>query len=239
MTQSIEPHLRPYDVTERCRSGSGLVLLTGVEAIARGRVEPTDRLGGREPPMVTPSAAAAAAAGGVETRLDMLSIECEDTSAMVPRVTTMFFRLGVELRDLSTWRSVRTEARQGVAVTIRIPGHLSPELLVKRLNRLIGVIKIRHADPILDVPHCSTFVEAGATGQFVEGVALLGIEFRAAVLDYTRNFIVLRFSGPPHHLGSVLERLTKLGAKRMPGDIRVSTRQVTSAVLLRRIPTPT
>ncbi|MFC9839840.1 hypothetical protein ACFVKB_39580 [Rhodococcus sp. NPDC127530] len=107
------------------------------------------------------------------------------------------------------------------------------------MNRLIGVIKIRHADSILEVPHCSTFVEVGATGHFVEGVALLGIEFRAAVLDYTRNFIVLRFSGPPDRLGSVLERLTKLGAKRMRGDIRVSTRQVTSAVLLGRIPTPT
>jgi len=232
MTQSIEPHLRPHDLADRYRPGTGPVLLTGVQAIARGRVELTDRLEGGEPPVVKPSATDG------ETRLDMLSIECEDTSAMVPRVTAMFFRLGVELRDLSTWRSVRAEARQGVVVTIRIPRHLSPETLVKRLNRLIGVIKLRHADSILDVPPCSTCVEVGATGHFVEGVALLGIEFRAAVLDYTRNFIILRFSGPPDHLGSVLERLTKLGAKRMPGDIRVSTRQVTSAVLLGRIPNP-
>ncbi|MDF3310866.1 hypothetical protein P3H15_38315 [Rhodococcus sp. T2V] len=169
----------------------------------------------------------------------MLSIECEDTTVMVPRVTTLFFRLGVELSDLSTWRSVREEARQGIVVTIRIPSHLSPEMLVKRLNRLIGVIKIRRADPILDVPHCSAFVEVGATGHFVEGVALLGFEFRAAVLDYARNFIVLRFSGIPDHLGSVLERLTVLGAKRLPGDIRVATGQVTSAVQLGRIPNPT
>ncbi|MDF3310867.1 indolepyruvate ferredoxin oxidoreductase family protein [Rhodococcus sp. T2V] len=39
MTQSIETHPRPYDLSDRYRSGTGPVLLTGVQAIARVLVE--------------------------------------------------------------------------------------------------------------------------------------------------------------------------------------------------------
>ncbi len=80
---------------------------------------------------------------GTTDRLEMYSIDCEDTASVIPRLTTIFWRLGVELRDLSTWKSLPGKPKQGVLIICNRPPRLEAEFLVKRMNNLVGVVKIR------------------------------------------------------------------------------------------------
>ncbi|KXX62404.1 MULTISPECIES: hypothetical protein [unclassified Rhodococcus (in: high G+C Gram-positive bacteria)] len=149
------------------------------------------------------------------------SIECIDSRGLVRQLGGLFHRHGVELIALSSWCSLRAD-RHGITVSAALPPGVQTELLVKKMNRFVDVVKIRLDTREDDVYRDVSSLEVVATGPFVEKVALVGYQFGAGVVDHSPHRIILRLNDTRDIVGAFHDRLRQLGRIRSRGDIRVS-----------------
>ncbi len=169
---------------------------------------------------------------GPNPRLETYSIECTDTADVIPRLTTLFSRHCVELCNLSTWSTLKAAGRQGVVVTTRRPAAVTDEALVKRINRLIGVIRVRRETFDQSRKFGDIAIEVSATGYYVDKLATVGYEFNATPLQYSKKCIVMRVSESGKRIDEFLTRLTNCIDSRVTGEIRVSISHSPALVLL-------
>ncbi|WAM19211.1 hypothetical protein [Rhodococcus sp. JS3073] len=171
---------------------------------------------------------------GTDPQLETYSIECSDTADVIPRLTTLFWRHSVELQNLSTWKSIRSGGSQGMVVTSRRPAALTDEALVKRINHLVGVVKVRRETFEESLKFKDLTVEVSATGYYVDKLATLGYEFNATPLRYSMKCIVMQLFDSGKRIDEFLTRLSKHIDPRMTGEVRVASSQRPALVLLSR-----
>lgn len=171
---------------------------------------------------------------GPDPRLETYSIDCIDTADIIPRLTTLFSRHSVELCNLSTWSTLKVAGRQGVVVTTRRPAAVTDEALVKRINRLIGVVRVRRETFDQGRKFGDLAIEVFATGYYVDKLAIIGYEFNATPLQYSKKCIVMQVSESGERIDEFLTRLTNCIDSRVTGEIRVSTSRGPALVLLSR-----
>lgn len=154
------------------------------------------------------------------TGFETVDIECNDISDVIPRLTLLFSRHSINLYHLTTWRSMVTDGRQGVVVTILRPASMSVEALSKRIYRLVGVTRLRwvpagHGD--------SHSIEISATGSYVPLLATAGYMFEGTPLEYSKGLIVMQFRDDRDTVGRLRTWLRGNLARRRSGDVRVSS----------------
>lgn len=150
-------------------------------------------------------------------------IECDVVSNVIPRLVSIFFRHGIEIQNLSTWKSLTPQDAEGVMVTAHRPSVMSNEAVVKRINRLIGVVRVRWEEFYDSRRQMNVEIDISATGHYVDKLEILGKKFSALPLPSSRRCYVVRLSGSVDIVNKFLKLLDESIDPRMPGQVKVST----------------
>lgn len=163
----------------------------------------------------------------IDSALDVYSISCVDVMNTVPRLVGLFRLLGVAISNLSTWHSVGVGP--GLLVVVARPLNLPGELLVKRINRLVGVTKVKCETALSDRQTFDVAIEISATGHYIEKLVALGVRHDASLVEYSKKRVVLEVIRDFEDTHALLSRVEVLARVRMPGEIRLTTTVVPSA----------
>ncbi|MGC0363528.1 acetolactate synthase small subunit [Rhodococcus sp. 27YEA15] len=160
--------------------------------------------------------------GGGDRQLETYSIECADVADAIARLATLMRRHSVEIQNLSTWCSLKPGGALGLVVTLRRPTNLSEEALVKRMNNIVGVIRVRREMFEENTRHQYLTIEVSATGHYVDKLATLGYEFKATALQHSQRRTVMQLSDTSERIEEFLKRLGQCIDYKATGEIRVS-----------------
>ncbi len=67
----------------------------------------------------------AARVGTDTSRVGTMVVECHDTAAVLARISSLGWKLGVEVVSLSTWVSVTSPGVTGMSIAYRCPATIS------------------------------------------------------------------------------------------------------------------
>lgn len=75
--------------------------------------------------------------------LSIYAIQCGEPVEAIPRLLVLFARFRIDLFSLVSWELDAQNGVCGFTVVVRRPEGLSSELLVKKMNRQVGIYKIK------------------------------------------------------------------------------------------------
>ncbi|MGQ5691902.1 hypothetical protein ACSVIA_21460 [Rhodococcus erythropolis] len=129
--------------------------------------------------------------------------------------------LGVSIRKFSTWHSIGIGP--GLDVVLARPLNLPAELVVKRINRLVGVTKVKCETTVKDRQLFDVVIAISATGHYIEKLVVLGLRYNASFVECSRKRIVLETIQDSEDTSVLLSRVELLANVRMSGEIRLTT----------------
>lgn len=157
-----------------------------------------------------------------DPQIETFIVDCVDVGEVVPRLTLLFARRGIELQNLSTWRSLTPSGAPGLVVSLRRPRSMTEDAIPKSMNRLIGVTRVRRKPYDEARRFEGTGIEISATGYYTDKLAVLGCEFNATPIHFSRKMVVVQLFDSAAVVDKFVSRLMRWVDPRKPGDVRIS-----------------
>ena len=143
----------------------------------------------------------------------VLSLLVEDTPGLLTRVAGLFARRGFNIASLAVGV---TEVPCVSRITVVVDVEEFPlEQVTKQLNKLINVIKIVELDPVASVQREHMLVKVRADNSNRSNVLEVVNLFRASVVDYASDAVVVEVTGDKGKVDALLRALEPFGIKEL------------------------
>ncbi|MEA1798355.1 hypothetical protein [Rhodococcus qingshengii] len=161
----------------------------------------------------------AARVGTDTSRVGTMVVECHDTAAVLARISSLGWKLGVEVVSLSTWVSVTSPGVTGMSIAYRCPATISDAMLIKRLNKIIGIVRIKtdHGRFVPVTPQVGLHVTA--TFQRVDPVALVAYRHGATVCSQANNVLSVQLTTTRSIADTFVSDLAQVAERPLRGEI--------------------
>jgi acetolactate synthase-1/3 small subunit len=143
----------------------------------------------------------------------VLSLLVEDKPGLLTRVAGLFARRGFNIESLAVGvTEVPGLSRITVVVDVE---ELPLEQVTKQLNKLVNVIKIVELDPVSSVQREHMLVKVRADNQSRSNVLEVVNLFRAQIVDYAPDALVVEVTGDKGKVEAFLRALEPFGVKEL------------------------
>ncbi len=143
----------------------------------------------------------------------VLSLLVENKPGLLTRVAGLFARRGFNIESLAVGvTEVPGLSRITVVVDVE---ELPLEQVTKQLNKLINVIKIVELDPAASVHREHMLIKVRTDNQTRSNVIEVVNLFRAAVVDYASDALVVEVTGDRGKIEAILRALEPFGIKEL------------------------
>jgi acetolactate synthase I/III small subunit len=143
----------------------------------------------------------------------VLSLLVEDKPGLLTRVAGLFARRGFNIESLAVGvTEVSGLSRITVVVDVE---ELPLEQVTKQLNKLVNVIKIVELDPTASVQREHMLVKVRADNQSRSNVLEVVNLFRAQIVDYAPDALVVEATGDKGKVEAFLRALEPFGVKEL------------------------
>jgi acetolactate synthase-1/3 small subunit len=142
-----------------------------------------------------------------------LSVLVEDKPGVLARVAGLFSRRGFNIESLAVGRTEYPEiSRMTIVVSV---DELPLEQVTKQLNKLINVIKIVELDPAASVQREHVLIKVKADNASRSNVLEVVNLFRASIVDYAHDAVVVEVTGDKGKVEALLRALEPFGIKEL------------------------
>lgn len=142
-----------------------------------------------------------------------LSVLVEDKPGVLARVAALFSRRGFNISSLAVGGTEIPEiSRMTIVVTV---DEFPLEQVTKQLNKLINVIKIVELDPASSVQREHVLVKVRADNASRSNVLEVVNLFRASVVDYAPDAVVIEITGDKGKVDAFLKAIEPFGVKEL------------------------
>jgi acetolactate synthase-1/3 small subunit len=143
----------------------------------------------------------------------VLSLLVEDTPGLLTRVAGLFARRGFNIHSLAVGvTEVPGLSRITVVVDV---DELPLEQVTKQLNKLINVVKIVELEPASSVQREHMLVKVRTDNATRSNVIEIANLFRASVVDYAPDALVLEITGDQRKVDAFLRAIEPFGIKEL------------------------
>ncbi len=143
----------------------------------------------------------------------VLSLLVEDKPGLLTRVAGLFARRGFNIESLAVGVT-EVPGLSRITVVVDVEG-LPLEQVTKQLNKLINVIKIVELDPAASVQREHVLVKVRADNATRSNVVEVVNLFRAAVVDYAPDAMVIEITGDKGKVDAFLKAIEPFGVKEL------------------------
>ena len=141
----------------------------------------------------------------------VLSLLVEDKPGLLTRVAGLFARRGFNIESLAVGV---TEVPGLSRITVVVEG-LPLEQVTKQLNKLVNVIKIVELEPAASVQREHMLVKVRADNATRSNVLEVVNLFRASVVDYAPDAVVIEITGDQGKVEAFLRAIEPFGIKEL------------------------
>ncbi|MDN3310758.1 acetolactate synthase small subunit [Microbacterium oryzae] len=143
----------------------------------------------------------------------VLSLLVEDRPGLLTRVAGLFARRGFNIHSLAVGvTEIPGLSRITVVVDV---DELPLEQVTKQLNKLINVVKIVELDPAASVQREHMLVKVRADNASRSNVIEVVNLFRASVVDYAPDALVIEITGDQGKVDAFLKAIEPFGIKEL------------------------
>lgn len=143
----------------------------------------------------------------------VLSLLVENKPGLLTRVAGLFARRGFNIESLAVGvTEVPGLSRITVVVDVE---ELPLEQVTKQLNKLINVIKIVELDAATSVQREHMLIKVRADNQTRSNVIEVANLFRASIVDYATDALVIEVTGDRGKIEAILRALEPFGIKEL------------------------
>jgi acetolactate synthase-1/3 small subunit len=143
----------------------------------------------------------------------VLSLLVEDKPGLLTRVAGLFARRGFNIESLAVGVT-EVPGLSRITVVVDVEG-LPLEQVTKQLNKLINVIKIVELDPAASVQREHVLVKVRADNATRSNVVEVVNLFRASVVDYAPDAMVIEITGDKGKVDAFLKAIEPFGVKEL------------------------
>ncbi|MCJ1706747.1 acetolactate synthase small subunit [Microbacterium sp. VKM Ac-2923] len=143
----------------------------------------------------------------------VLSLLVEDKPGLLTRVAGLFARRGFNIESLAVGPT-EVPGLSRITVVVDVEG-LPLEQVTKQLNKLINVIKIVELDPAASVQREHVLVKVRADNATRSNVVEVVNLFRASVVDYASDAMVIEITGDKGKVDAFLKAIEPFGVKEL------------------------
>jgi acetolactate synthase-1/3 small subunit len=143
----------------------------------------------------------------------VLSLLVEDKPGLLTRVAGLFARRGFNIESLAVGV---TEVPGLSRITVVVDVEALPlEQVTKQLNKLVNVIKIVELEPSSSVQRDHVLVKVRADNSSRSNIIEVVNLFRASVVDYASDALVLEVTGDSGKVTAFLRAIEPFGVKEL------------------------
>ncbi|WP_434970274.1 acetolactate synthase small subunit [Microbacterium sp. bgisy207] len=143
----------------------------------------------------------------------VLSLLVEDKPGLLTRVAGLFARRGFNIESLAVGVT-EVPGLSRITVVVDVEG-LPLEQVTKQLNKLVNVIKIVELDPAASVQREHMLVKVRADNASRSNVLEVINLFRASVVDYAPDAMVIEITGDKGKVEAFLRAIEPFGIKEL------------------------
>ncbi|WP_125132185.1 acetolactate synthase small subunit [Microbacterium sp. 10M-3C3] len=143
----------------------------------------------------------------------VLSLLVEDKPGLLTRVAGLFARRGFNIESLAVGVT-EVPGLSRITVVVDVEG-LPLEQVTKQLNKLINVIKIVELDPAASVQREHMLVKVRADNASRSHVLEVVNLFRASVVDYAPDALVVEITGDKGKVDAFLKAVEPFGIREL------------------------
>lgn len=143
----------------------------------------------------------------------VLSLLVEDKPGLLTRVAGLFARRGFNIDSLAVGVT-EVDGLSRITVVVDVED-LPLEQVTKQLNKLVNVIKIVELDPATSVQREHILVKVRTDNQTRSNVIEVVNLFRAAVVDYAPEALVVEVTGDRGKIEAFLRAVEPFGVKEL------------------------
>ena len=149
----------------------------------------------------------------------VLSLLVEDKPGLLTRVAGLFARRGFNIDSLAVGVT-EVPGLSRITVVVDVEG-LPLEQVTKQLNKLVNVIKIVELEPAASVQREHMLIKVRADNQTRSNVIEVVNLFRASVVDYATDALVVEVTGDRGKIDAILRALERRTAPLDGSTIQV------------------
>lgn len=143
----------------------------------------------------------------------VLSLLVEDKPGLLTRVAGLFARRGFNIDSLAVGVT-EVPGLSRITVVVDVEG-LPLEQVTKQLNKLVNVIKIVELDQSASVQREHMLIKVRADNQTRSNVIEVVNLFRASIVDYATDALVIEVTGDRGKVDALLRALEPFGIKEL------------------------
>lgn len=143
----------------------------------------------------------------------VLSLLVEDKPGLLTRVAGLFARRGFNIESLAVGVT-EVPGLSRITVVVDVEG-LPLEQVTKQLNKLVNVIKIVELEQTASVQREHMLIKVRADNQTRSNVIEVVNLFRASVVDYATDALVIEVTGDRGKVDALLRALEPFGIKEL------------------------
>ncbi|MGF3055576.1 acetolactate synthase small subunit [Microbacterium sp. YY-01] len=143
----------------------------------------------------------------------VLSMLVEDRPGLLTRVAGLFARRGFNIESLAVGVT-EVPGLSRITVVVDVEGQ-PLEQVTKQLNKLVNVIKIVELDPAASVQREHMLIKVRTDNATRSNVLEVVNLFRASVVDYTADALVVEVTGDKGKVQALLRALEPFGIKEL------------------------
>ncbi|PVE95851.1 MULTISPECIES: acetolactate synthase small subunit [unclassified Microbacterium] len=144
----------------------------------------------------------------------VLSLLVEDRPGLLTRVAGLFARRSFNIESLAVGVT-EVPGISRITVVVDVEEQLPLEQVTKQLNKLINVIKIVELDPASSVQREHMLVKVRTDNASRSNVIEVVNLFRASVVDYAPDALVVEVTGDKGKVEALLKALEPFGIKEI------------------------
>ena len=142
-----------------------------------------------------------------------LSVLVEDNPGVLTRISALFSRRGFNIDSLAVGPTEHPDVSR-ITVVVDVEDH-PLEQVTKQLNKLVNVIKIVELEPAASVQREHMLIKVRADNQTRSNVIEVVNLFRASVVDYATDALVVEVTGDRGKVDALLRALEPFGIKEL------------------------
>ena len=146
-------------------------------------------------------------------RTHTLSVLVEDKPGVLARVSSLFSRRGFNIESLAVGPT-ETDGLSRMTIVVDVED-FPLEQVTKQLNKLVNVIKIVELEPAASVQREHMLVKVRADNASRSNVLEVVNLFRAQVVDYASDALVVEITGDKGKVEAFLRALEPFGIKEL------------------------
>ena len=143
----------------------------------------------------------------------VLSLLVEDKPGLLTRVAGLFARRGFNIESLAVGPT-ETDGLSRMTIVVNVED-FPLEQVTKQLNKLINVIKIVELEPASSVQRQHVLVKVRTDNSSRSNVIEVVNLFRASVVDYASDALVIEVTGDRGKVDALLRALEPFGIKEI------------------------